>query len=286
MSNLDGNNIIPIKYAQINIAGKYLYASQKDGTTSVFDNKGKETNMDSKTSKLSVADEKYEIIIKNDENQTTYSVVDKNGNSIIKPEYTYIEYLFDNYFIVCNRQGKLGILDDKENEKLELKYDSVQKIRDTNLIQTSIISENSLQVYSPKIEMIYEGKNAAIDEVNGYTKIYNDENTKYFDDSGKEAKSNEVFANNKLFAKSENGKWGFVDSNGNTKVDAIYEKVTEFNQYGFAGIKQDGKWGVIDEQGKVILKPKYEFDNKIEPDFIGKFYKTTYGFGEVYYTDK
>ena len=36
-----------------------------------------------------------------------------------------------------------------------------------------------------------------------------------------------------------------------------------------------------------MLEPTYKIsDESIEPDFMGKYYKVNYGYGEVYYTDK
>ena len=86
-----------------------------------------------------------------------------------------------------------------------------------------------------------------------------------------------------VFGKYLAHKWGFVDALGNNIIDNKYEKVTELNKYGFAGIKQDGKWGVINSEGKIILEPTYELNDN-EPIFIGEYYQVIYGNGEIYYT--
>ena len=52
-----------------------------------------------------------------------------------------------------------------------------------------------------------------------------------------------IFTNNKLFAFKEKLKWGFKNKEGNTIVEPKFELVTEFNDYGFAGIKQNDKIG-------------------------------------------
>ena len=61
--------------------------------------------------------------------------------------------------------------------------------------------------------------------------------------------------------------------------------VTEFNKYGFAGIKEGNKWGIIREDGTIIVEPKYEISSNVEPEFIGQYYKINYG-GEMYFTDE
>ena len=69
-------------------------------------------------------------------------------------------------------------------------------------------------------------------------------------------------------------------------LDYIYDKVTEFNSYGFAGIKKDNKWGVINETGDIIIEPSYIIqDDSTAPEFLGQYYKIYYGYGENYYTD-
>ena len=286
MADIDGNIKIPVEYLQIDISGQYVYANGKDGVTTVFNTNGQKVELNPNISKLDV-NGKYDIVITNSENETLYGVEDKAGNDLIKSEYTYIEYLFNNYFIVCNKEGKLGVLDDEGKSKIELKFDSVQKIKDTNLVQTSITLGNTTQVYNENLEKIYEMEDATISKVNdNYIKVENNQEVKYFNSKGEEISNTEVYKNNKLFAKNINNKWGFADNAGAIKIEATYDKVTEFNEYGFAGIKQGEKWGVIDDESKIILEPKYEFSSKLTPEFLGKYYKVTYGYGEIYYTDE
>ena len=281
--SLDGESIIPVKYDQIDITGIYLYAKNEQGTV-VLDNKGNQVNIDVNIAILNTDNEKYKIKI-NNKNGTLYSVIDKNNKEVIEEKYNYIEYLFDDYFIVSNKEGKLGILDNKGNEKVEIIYDSIQKVQNTKILQ-AITSENkTIDLYSNKLEKICQMQNATIESTDKFIKIYNENEIKYFDLNGNELKNTDVFEQNKLFAKFENGKWGHTDKNGNTVVSIIYDKVTEFNEYGFAGIKKDGKWGIVDENGKIILEPTYDLKNQIEPEFIGKFYQVKYGFGEIYYTN-
>ena len=134
------------------------------------------------------------------------------------------------------------------------------------------------------MEKVAEMKNAVILKKENYLLIYNNDERKYFDFNGVEKTNLEVFPNNKLFSKQENGKWGFIDKNENLVVECKYDQVTEFNNYGYAGIKLDGKWGCIDQTGKIIVEPKLEIFKLENVDFIGKYYKAVYGYGESYYT--
>lgn len=283
---MTGKAIMDVKYAQIDISGKYLYAKDESGKVEVYDTTGKITNMSENVAKLSVADGKYIIVITNEENKTLYGIQDSQEKELVKSEYNYIEYLYDNYFIASNLDGKLGIIDEKGNEKLEFNYNSIQKVKDTKLIQASISDENQMQIYTDKMEKISEISNAILDEVNGYIRIYNEEETIYITHEGKKVYNKEVYKNNKLFATKKDGKWGFENSDGEIKVECKYDRVTEFNEFGYAGILLNGKWGVIDSDMNIVLEPTYEIKSTNIPSFLGKYYKVTYGFGETYYTNR
>ena len=68
------------------------------------------------------------------------------------------------------------------------------------------------------------------------------------------------------------GKYGFVDKDGNVVIDYQYDDVTEQNNYGYAGIKKDGKWGSIDNKGNVVREPTYHLDDYLKVDFIGRWH--------------
>lgn len=281
ITDLSGKIIVPVEYKQIDTLGIYLYANNEQGTT-VYNSQGNQVNIDANIGILDTANDKYRIRINTEEN-AKYGVIGKDGKQIIEEKYNYIEYLYDNYFIVSNENSKLGIIDDKDNIKVEIINDSVQKIKDTNIIQTTI--GQTTQLFSKEMKKVCEMENAIIEEKDDYIKIYNSEQIKYFNQDGRELKNTEVYKNNTLYSEEDNGKWGFSDINGNMKIGYRYEKATEFNEYGFAAVKLNGKWGAIDEQGKEVSDLVYEFKEDVIPSFIGKYYKVTYGFGEFYFTD-
>lgn len=281
--DIEGKTIIPVEYDEINVNGMYVYAKNAQGII-VLDSTGKEVNMNSNSYKYSTENEKYFITVVNSENEGKYGVVDKNGNKVIEEKYSYIGYLFGDYFIASDKDKKLGIIDSNENIKLEFKYNSVQKVQNKNIVQATINDTGITEIYDNYLAKSAEMEKARIQKYDDYVKVYNDEETKYFDNNGKELTNAQVFTNNKLLVKEQNGAYGFADKNGNIKVQCIYESATEFNKYGFASVKKNDKWGVIDEEGNVVVEPLYQI-NYTEPDFIGKYYKVTYGFGEFYYTD-
>ena len=281
--NQNGDVIVPIQYNQIDITGIYLYAQNEQGTT-VYNNDGTQAKVDSNIAIINTKNERYKIKI-NNKDRTKYGVVDQDGKELIEEKYNYIEYLYDNYFIISSENGKLGIIDDEGNIKIDTKYDSLQKIQNTDLIQTTLAESKIIQVYSKKIEKICEMQNAVLEVKDSYIKIYSDTETKYFSLDGKELNNKQVYPNNKLFVVKQDSKYGYEDNNGNAVVNFKYDKACEFNEYGYAAVKKDNKWGVVDEQGNEVIAPTYDIKDQTEPSFIGKYYKITYGFGEFYYTN-
>ena len=281
--SLDGKVIVPFEYIQIDTTGEYIYATTEDSSVKTFDANGKESQIDSNLAIVNVENTNYKIYINSGNDKTEYTIY-KDGKAITKNEYTYIEYLYDNYFIACNTDGELGVIDDAENVKIPFNYNSIQKIDGTNLIQTYQNDNKIIEVYSKDMKKIVGLENAELDKLTDYIKIYNDDEVKYVTNEGKEVKNTELFSNNKIFANKWNGKWGFVDKQGNKVVDYEYDKVTEVNSYGFAGIEKDGKWGVVDSNGKILVEPKYTL-NENNPVFIGEYYQVKYGNGEIYFTN-
>ena len=283
IANLEGKIIVPPEYDQIDINGIYLYAKNNQGTT-VYNSDGTQANIDVNIAILKTANDNYRIKIDN-KNESKYGIIGKSGEQLVDEKYSYIEYLTDNYFIVSNDKSKLGVIDNKDNVKIEINNDSLQKLDGTDLIVAKIANDNLTKVYSKSMNQLCEMSNAIIDVKDNYVKISNDDETKYYSKDGNELKNTDIYPNNTLFANKENGKWGFVNKDGKTVVEAKYDKVTEFNKYGYAAVEIDNKWGSINSKGEVVVEPTYTLSENTDPIFIGKYYQVKYGFGEIYYTD-
>ena len=93
----------------------------------------------------------------------------------------------------------------------------------------------------------------------------------------------DVFPNNNLLAQKVDNEWVFVDREGNIKLQNNYEMVTDFNEYGFAGIKVNGKWGIVNTNGEVVKEPTYELD-WYQPSFLGDYYKVNTWYTEARYS--
>lgn len=265
--NQEGTTVLYPEYDNVYTGGMYLNAL-KDKDIFIFDLNGNkiETN---EVSKTKTENANYYITI---DKNNKYKVVDSKDNIIIDKDYTYIEYLPGDYFIV-ERDSKSGIIDSNGKSVIELKYDSISRINETDILQME--TNKNIALYNLNMKEIVSMDNAIVKEVKdekAYILLYSDTDFKYLDKKGNILTSQNLFENNSLFAKNINGKWGFVDKDGNLKVQNDYELVTDFNKYGFAGIKKDGKWGSINQNGEVVQKPTYDLKRNI-PEFVGKYYR-------------
>lgn len=284
VATMEGKIIIPIEFTQIDSTGMYIYATDTEGNVKVYKEDGTpETQIDGNIYILETENENYKIKIDNSQG-SVYSIIDKDGNQLTTSNYSYIEYLNNDYFIVSVAGGQLGVINIKEEPIIEIQYDSIEKIEGTKCLQTTLSANSTTQIYNEQLEKICEMTNAIIEVKDNYIKVYNNTETKYYDLGGNEKQNTEIFPDNKIYVKSQNGKWGFVDKNGNVVVDYIYDKTTDLNLYGYAGVKLGDKWGVVNSEGEVILEPTYTINTLVEPDFIKEYYKVTYGYGEFYYT--
>ena len=265
--NQEGTTVLYPEYDNVYTGGMYLNAL-KDKDIFIFDLNGNkiETN---EVSKTKTENANYYITI---DKNNKYKVVDSKDNIIIDKDYTYIEYLPGDYFIV-ERDSKSGIIDSNGKSVIELKYDSISRINETDILQME--TNKNIALYNLNMKEIVSMDNAIVKEVKdekAYLLLYSDTDFKYLDKKGNILTSQNLFENNSLFAKNINGKWGFVDKDGNLKVQNDYELVTDFNKYGFAGIKKDGKWGSINQNGEVVQEPTYDLKRNI-PEFVGKYYR-------------
>ena len=283
VATLDGKIVIPVEFAQIDSTGKNIYATDVDGNVKVYQEDGNPAEIESNVYILETGNENYQIKIDNTQG-SVYSILNKDGEQITTQNYSYINYLYDNYFIVSVTGGKVGVINDKEEPIIEIQYDSIEKVEGTDYIITRLSENSSTQLNDKNFKQLCEMTNAIVQTEENYVKVYNNTETKYFDLEGNEKQNTEILSNNQIYAKSQDGKWGFVDKSGNIVVDYIYDKATDLNSYGYAGIKLDGKWGVVNSNGEVIVEPTYTLNVQTEPEFIKDYYKVEYGYGEFYYT--
>ncbi len=242
--DLEGNEILPKEYEEITPVNQQenAFKIKKDDQEKIIDRQGNEIQLEEKEEET-LTNPNYEEVTEAGENnliakkEGKYGITDLEGKELVPFESTSITY---------NKDAKIFILEDEA-------YNA--KILDENLEQ--------------KLEGIF----LDIDTEKNYIKMRVGEDYKYYNFQFEEEPVTEIFKENTLFMKKENGKYGFVNSQGEQVVECKYDDATEQNAEGFAGIKENGKWGSIDKNGEVVIEPTYNLDEYLLVDFIGKWHK-------------
>ena len=275
--NLEGKEIIAQEYDNIFIAGNCINAQNADNIL-LFNIDGSKIENDNYISMFNI-ENKYIICVNKDD---YYGVLDENKNQLIENKYELISYLWDDFFI-AKKDDKFGIINSKDEKIIEFKFENLQKIDNFQIVEGII--DNKTCILNKDFKEKCKLQDVYLKVENEYLKLFSisDKEIVYLNKIGDIVESKNVLKDNKLFANKVDGKWNFIDKDGNKKIKEDFDFVTEFNTYGFAGIYINGKWGVITENGDILQEPKYELDEKNEPNFIGKFYEEYLGYGEKYY---
>lgn len=264
---LDGKVILKPEYSSYSIAGNYI-SVEKDGEKKLFDVNGNPVGNVDYTKMIETANPAY--FIAEDENGY-YSIISKDVN--IDEKYVQVEYAFDDYFMITDESGKTGVINAAKNSvEIEPMYDFIILIEGTKSLQAIDGMNNTIDIYSHKLEKTITLEDGIVENLeNGYSIVYSEKDMEYINSDGEIVKNTEVYPNKKVYATKQDEKWGFADGSGKIVIPCEYDIVTEFNQYGFAGIKKDGKWGVANENGEIVVEPQYELDTYYFPQFIGKY---------------
>ena len=198
-----------------------VFVAQKGDKQKRFTKTGEDVLEAEEVSYITTENDNYLITL--NENYE-YGIENKEGSTILPNEYLYIEYVYGAYFIIT-KDTEVSVYDASKKTEITTKYNVIQKIEGRKILQA--IKNNNTELYNESIKKIVSMEDATIISQGDYIKIYSDTQRKYFDDNGKEVQNTEVYPNLELYAFDENGKWGFKDKNGNVKVEAIYDMVTE-----------------------------------------------------------
>lgn len=281
ISDLNGNIVKEIKYDNIFISGKYVNMRENENIE-IFNYETKQNiNMENSDLKNAIGlnettNNKYSLVITNNEK---YKVLNNETTEVSNKEFDYIEYIYDNFFIVYEKE-KYGVIDENGNYIIKPKYNFLFKIENSKMLQGIIENTNTTEILSNN-KIIMSMKNSKVNIHKDYIQIISDNKLSYLDYEGNIVENSKILPS-KLFSINENGKFGFKNSEGKIVIQPQYDLVTEFNKYGFAGIKKNGKWGCVNLNGEIVVEPTYTI-NSNNPNFIGKYYECNLEYGTLYF---
>ena len=241
--SLDKKQVLEPKYQEIkNVSDGHCYVVLDNGKNELIDNTGA-VLLDKGFDEIAEVNLDRVVIVSNNK----YGVLDTSGNKIIDTEYESIKCTYGNYYIAV-KDGKAGIISEEKEDNITVpfNYKSIVYNKEANLFIANLDDINS-----DVLDATFEVKlsNVIISEFDltrGYLRIYKDSNYSYYNFKLEEKTNIEMLPTNTLFLFKENGKYGYVNKNGQKIVDAKYDDAKEQNQYGYCAVKLNGIWYHID----------------------------------------
>lgn len=263
--SIEGDEILKPAYPNYVVSKEYITVEENDKII-MYDFFGNVVKTNNFASVSEVEGTSY-LIAKSEEGY--YSIISKDVN--VNNKYTQLTYAFDDYFVFTNEEGKSGVLHVWTGEVIEPKYEYIIPVDGSKALEARD-ENNKLFIFDKNLKEVFALDDGIVQRLNDeYTVIYSDYEKNYLNKNGDVVQNKEVYPNNKLYSVLKDGKWGFENAAGEFKVPCKYDLVTELNEFGFAGVKQDDKWGVINEKGEEIVVPMYEIDAYYFPKFVGKY---------------
>ena len=184
-----------------------------------------------------------------------YGLIDKNGNTLLPCEFTYLDYNYPKYVIVsktCDdpiweRKPEFGMLDYNNNWIIEPKYNYILPITD-NIVALWIVKENSeywaLYNISTKEFNKIDSNYTLIDNIN----LFNKNNTEDF----------------LSFYDFNTEKYGFINSNGDIILNSICSKIEPNPDNGYWQVLIDNRWMLFKAEEGIIDPEEYLDFSKIK----------------------
>lgn len=196
---------------------------------------------------------------KNEKGETIF--IDKEGLTRVVPNEGYDNIgILNNERIVASTGNKYGYLDETGAEITEFQWENVTAYNKSAMAKKNgkwaIIGSKGKE----KTEYIFD--DVLMDQYGvacNQERFFVKDGAKYImiDTKGKTV-SDETYDNAKIFnsdgyaAICQNGKWGYVDPNGEIKIKCQYDDAKSFSN-GYAAVCIDNMWGYIDMDNNMII---------------------------------
>ena len=261
-----GSKILENKYEKIDaIYGENHFVIQEKGKQIVINSKGDKVITDG-FDKITQINSDGVVFVKDKE----YGFMNYDKKVLVKPTYQELKEI-NTGTLKAKKDNKYGIIDINGKEKLGFKYSDLYYEESAGFYVTEDEKYNS-QILDNKLKVKLSGVLSELNKEDGYMKLKIKDEYKYYNFKFEEKDVKDVLSNNNLFVSRKDGKYGFVDKEGNVVVDYIYDEAQEQNKYGFAAVKKGNLWGSINREGKEVITPKYKMKNYLVIDFIGKWH--------------
>lgn len=263
------SQVLEAKYEEIEkVYGNDLYVVTENATKKVV-------NRDGTDALTQGFDDVTEILTNKDngvifQRAGKYGVMKLDGTVTIEPTYEELKEAKSG-FLIAKLNGKYGVIDLTKAEKIPFNYTNIEYNTSADIYLADDENYNT-NLFNTNFESKVQGMLLELNVDQGYIKMSIGDDIKYYNFRFEERTDKDILPANTLYLDKKDGKYGFVNKNGEVVVDYIYDDATEQNESGYAGIKKDGKWGSIDSTGKVVQEPIYNLDDYLLVDFIGNWH--------------
>ena len=262
----DKKQVLEEKYNEIkHVYGNNQYIANENGNWIVVNSSGETVLASGAENIVAINGDLYVV-----QTDGKYGIVDNQNNQKVDPTYDGLEYAFSDYYI-AKKDDKYGIINSNNETKVEFKYKSIYYDEEGNYIQAEK-EDYTEDLMNSNLEVKVSGIVSEINNELNYIKVREGNDYKYYNFKFEEKDSKDILTSNSLFLSKKDDKYGFVNQYGVVVVDYIYDDATEQNKYGFAAVKKDGKWGAINFKGEVTAGLEYTLENNLVIDFIGAYH--------------
>lgn len=242
-----------------------LYVVKQDGKRKIINDK-KETLLESGFDEI-VEINGENIIAKKD---GKVGVINTVGEEKIPFIYTQLTPTNNNCYI-AQKEELYGIVDLENQEKIPFAYNNIIQRKDTDFIEADKTASQT-EIYNKDFELKITGIITKVDSQIGYISVRVEEEQKYYNFKFEEKKASDIFPNHTLFLSKKDGKYGYINKEGQVIVDYIYDDATEQNKYGYCSVKKGNVWGSLNKDGNIEKEPSVDLDNNLIVDFIGSWH--------------
>lgn len=258
--------ILDNKYDEISqVALKEYYQVKEDEKVKLINSKG-ETVIENGFDQIKSVTTNGIIFEKNN----LFGEMNTSGEMVLEAGYQDLKEA-NNGIYIAKQNDKYGIIDNVGNIQIPFEYQIITYNEKAKLFLADD-SEYKTSIIDNQYNIKATGILSEINTDEEYIRMRVDDDYKYYNLKGEEISNIEALKNNTIFLSKKDGKYGFVDKKGKAITEYIYDDATEQNQYGYAAVKKDGLWGSIDKEGKESIEPKYNLENNLKIDFIGKWH--------------
>lgn len=258
--------ILENKYDEIlQVPLKEYYAIKENGKQKLINSNG-EALIDSGFDEIKSTTTNGIIFVKDN----LYGEMNTSGEVTIKADYQELKEVKEQIYI-AKQNNKYGIIDGLGNGLTAFEYDGMTYNEKADLFFADD-SEYKTSIIDNKYDVKTTGILSEVNTDEEYIRMRISDEYKYYNLKGEEISNIQALKNNTIFLDKKDGKYGYVDKKGNAITEYIYDDATEQNKYGFVAVKENGLWGALDKEGKEVIEPKYNLDNNLKIDFIGKWH--------------